>query len=93
MHLKIYHLGLQCNHCNDIIYSRSETDKRYCSCRICYVDGGFHFHRFIGEGKIISVNFIGKNPKLYLWIDWNGKYNKYGLIKDCKKEGITICVN
>ena len=76
-----------------MIYSRSAQDQCHCSCGKCFVDGGFIFHRFIGDGKTLNIKFVGKDPQLSLWIDWHGKYNQYGLIKDCKEKGITICMN
>ena len=32
--------AIKCKHCNDIIYSRSHYDMRYCSCKKIAIDGG-----------------------------------------------------
>ncbi len=90
--MKVQHAALRCNSCGETIYSRCDDDRRSCKCKTCSVDGGFRFCRFIGSGKVVILTLVGANPKLSLWIDWNSNCNKYGLIKDSKEKGITICM-
>ena len=46
--------GIQCPKCQDIIFSNFRHDFKYCTCRECYVDGGYDYLR---------VGFSGAMPK------------------------------
>ena len=46
--------GLKCLKCNDIIYSISRHDFKWCGCHSIFIDGGFDYQRFGGEPSLIE---------------------------------------
>lgn len=46
---KIKRNVIRCNHCGDVIESRSCHDFVTCSCRKCAVDGGLDYLRRMGD--------------------------------------------
>lgn len=81
--------GIRCLTCNDVIYSRSRHDFRWCSCHSCAVDGGFDYLKITGnpenwqfEQIDILRNKDEDNVKRILFEDWNKGKNKYGVLKN-----------
>ena len=77
----------ECFKCEDIIYSRTVHDLRYCSCGEIAVDGGLE--RFY----IISKSLSPKTMKLEikataheLYNDWNTMTNEFGLVSKVGKQ-------
>ena len=44
--LKVKHTGLRCLVCEDIIFSESVHDFKFCACNNCFVDGGHEYFRY-----------------------------------------------
>lgn len=74
--------AIQCENCQDIVYSRARHDMRDCTCGKVAIDGGFDY---------IKISYIESPPSRIevdveatreeLFNDWNERINKYGLIK------------
>ena len=52
--------GVRCNTCGEEIYSMHRHDFVYCSCKSCYVDGGFDYLRFGGACSPVKKRMIVK---------------------------------
>lgn len=40
------HIGIQCPHCLERIFSLYTHDFKYCWCKYCFVDGGHEYLRY-----------------------------------------------
>lgn len=79
--------AIKCKKCGDTIYSRTRHDMRWCSCKSIAIDGGFDYIKVAGEEEDIENKEINVNvSKKDLYDDWNKKKDKYGLIKETRKE-------
>ena len=45
-----YHTGIRCGFCRDVIFSWSVHDFKRCWCGKVFIDGGFDYMRYGGEG-------------------------------------------
>ncbi len=43
--IKIIRNMIKCNHCGDVIESKSRHDFVWCKCECCFVDGGHDYLR------------------------------------------------
>lgn len=84
--------GIVCSKCDDLIYSRTRHDFRYCSCKGCAIDGGRDYIRIIVSKNIKykMVHLILPFTKEELYVDYNEEIDLLGLIKSVKlvKKGI-----
>jgi len=76
--------AIKCRECGDIVYSRARPDFRWCSCKACAIEGGFDYTKITADPKqklpeVIEIEV--KTTKNKLFKDWNGKKEKFGLIK------------
>jgi len=76
--------AIQCPKCLDIIYSRARHDMRSCSCGDISIDGGFEYCKVSFKHKVpIQFNLLIPTTKHELYMDWNYKVDKFGVIKIC----------
>jgi hypothetical protein len=78
--------AIKCLKCNDIIYSRSRHDFKFCSCKSTAIDGGFDYMKVSFDPKIgyESVDLELDVEKKDLIHDYNYAIDQYGLIKEEK---------
>lgn len=75
--------AIQCELCNDIIFSRARHDCCLCSCENCHIDGGFDYLK-IGykEPRYHRVCLETDLTQKELFDDWNLMKDEFGLIKE-----------
>ena len=76
----------KCPTCKDLIFSRARHDYHSCSCNEIAIDGGFDYIRMAFKDimpEIIEIEINATKKQLY--DDWNLRENKFGTIKDSKK--------
>ena len=83
--MAIYLKAVKCPKCGEIIYSRAHHDFHYCSCKTCFVDGGFDYFRYSGPADSELYVVTLRTTKKRLYDDWNLSKDKYGCIPAGKK--------
>lgn len=74
--------AVQCKGCNDIIFSRSQTDERYCSCKSSSIVGGIDKIDFKSKKGCIELKISIDTGIRELYEDWALWNDKYGIIKN-----------
>ena len=72
--------AIKCVYCHDIIFSRARHDFRVCSCDATFIDGGFDYTRYGGDGALVEIELDATKKQLY--DDWNTRTDKFGIIHE-----------
>lgn len=77
--------AIKCPNCNDVIYSRTRHDMRWCSCGKVAIDGGREYTKLLyppeyNDLETITIEVDATNDQLYN--DWNNETDNYGIIMD-----------
>lgn len=77
--------AIQCDACQDVIYSRAHHDYHHCTCGAINVDGGFEYMRFgwkddeVNKPEPFELKVLATKEELYQ--DWNKRTDKFGTVK------------
>ena len=74
--------AVQCKGCNDIIYSRSQTDERSCGCKSSSIVGGIDKIKFKSKTGCMELKISIDSGIRELYEDWALWHDNYGIIKN-----------
>lgn len=78
--------AVQCNGCQDIIYSRTENDDRKCTCKATTISGGILNKKVKSTCGYKDIDIELNTGLRELYEDWAIWHDKFGLIKGKKVE-------
>lgn len=74
-------LGIQCEDCGEVIFSRAHHDFLSCACGKISIDGGFDYCKVSGDSgtfKYVTITFKSDMTQEKLYLDWAGHKDKFG---------------